>query len=128
MLLEFGLKSIFKMTFFIAFYGSFSSTEATIMVVIVEGGKEVARQRKKKRPVPELIDPVFAKTSPKTSFSITENERNVQHPDPQKPSESGPDFLTQCRIGTYSVVLSLKIQISACAIADGYNNFCPAFR
>jgi hypothetical protein len=46
------------------------------MVVIVEGGKEVPRKRKKKRPVPEFIDPVFAKTSPKTSFSITENERN----------------------------------------------------
>jgi hypothetical protein len=25
--------------------------------------------------VPEIIDPVFAKTSPKRSFSITENER-----------------------------------------------------
>jgi hypothetical protein len=25
--------------------------------------------------VPEFIDPVFAKTSPKRSFSITENER-----------------------------------------------------
>jgi hypothetical protein len=26
-------------------------------------------------PVPEFIDPVFAKTSPKRSFSITKNER-----------------------------------------------------
>jgi hypothetical protein len=28
-----------------------------------------------KRTVPEFIDPVFVKTSPKRSFSITENER-----------------------------------------------------
>jgi hypothetical protein len=27
------------------------------------------------RPVPEIIDPVFAKTSRKRSFSMTENER-----------------------------------------------------
>jgi hypothetical protein len=27
------------------------------------------------RPVPEFIDPVFAKTSPKRSFSVIENER-----------------------------------------------------
>jgi hypothetical protein len=27
------------------------------------------------RPVPEFIDPDFAKTSPKCSFSITKNER-----------------------------------------------------
>jgi hypothetical protein len=27
------------------------------------------------RPVPEIIDPVFAKTSPKRSFCMTENER-----------------------------------------------------
>ncbi len=26
-------------------------------------------------PVPEIIDPVFAKTSPKRSFCMTENER-----------------------------------------------------
>jgi hypothetical protein len=26
-------------------------------------------------PVPKIIDPVFAKTSPKRSFSMTENER-----------------------------------------------------
>ncbi len=26
-------------------------------------------------PVPEIIDPVFAKTSPKRSFCVTENER-----------------------------------------------------
>ncbi len=26
-------------------------------------------------PVPEFIDPAFAKTSPKRSFSLTENER-----------------------------------------------------
>jgi hypothetical protein len=28
-----------------------------------------------KSPVPEIIDPVFAKTSPNRSFSMTENER-----------------------------------------------------
>ncbi len=27
------------------------------------------------KPVPEIIDPVFAKTSPKRSFSMTEYER-----------------------------------------------------
>ncbi len=31
----------------------------------------------KKRPVPEIIDPVFVKTSPKRSFSMTEYERFV---------------------------------------------------
>jgi hypothetical protein len=28
-----------------------------------------------KKPVPEFIDPIFAKTSPKRSFSMTENKR-----------------------------------------------------
>jgi hypothetical protein len=30
---------------------------------------------KRKRPVPEFIDPVFTKTSPKRSFSVIQNER-----------------------------------------------------
>ncbi len=30
---------------------------------------------KSERPVPEIIDPVFAKTSPKRSFSMTKYER-----------------------------------------------------
>jgi hypothetical protein len=29
----------------------------------------------REHPVPEFIDPVFAKTSPKRSFSVIENER-----------------------------------------------------
>jgi hypothetical protein len=33
------------------------------------------RGREKSEPVPEFIDPVFAKTSPKCSFSVIENER-----------------------------------------------------
>jgi hypothetical protein len=35
----------------------------------------VERYKKCSIPVPEIIDPVFAKTSPKRSFSITEYER-----------------------------------------------------
>jgi hypothetical protein len=49
MLLEFGLIIIFKMTTFcIAFYESFHSTEATIFIVIVEGGKESRGNDRKK--------------------------------------------------------------------------------
>ncbi len=33
------------------------------------------RRRKKLIPVPEFIDPVIAKTSPKRSFSLIKNER-----------------------------------------------------
>jgi hypothetical protein len=32
-------------------------------------------QRAWKSPVPEFIDPVFVKTSPKRSFSVIQNER-----------------------------------------------------
>jgi hypothetical protein len=44
----------------------------------IYGGKEPRRVGIGDRtgpPVPEIIDPVFAKTSPKRSFCITENER-----------------------------------------------------
>jgi hypothetical protein len=44
--------------------------------VLVHSGPLVkTRPGAVKTPVPEFIDPVFAKTSPKRSFSMTENKR-----------------------------------------------------
>jgi hypothetical protein len=41
----------------------------------VRGGEGIMQHEGTKSTVPEIIDPVFAKTSPKRSFCITENER-----------------------------------------------------
>jgi hypothetical protein len=41
----------------------------------VSGKRGIGRKGPVTKPMPKIIDPVFAKTSPKRSFSMTENER-----------------------------------------------------
>jgi hypothetical protein len=45
------------------------------MALIFVDNNEMINNRTLKRPVPEFIEPVFTKTSPKRSFSVMQNER-----------------------------------------------------
>ncbi len=53
-------------------------------------------QHSPESPVPEFIDPVFAKTSPKRSFLMTENERFGLVSEKSGSINTGTELLSQC--------------------------------